>query len=215
MTRRLIGWAAFVLLLTALAYTPRVSGDEPVRDIAYRWESSVIAIVQVGIFVGVVLLLTLGLDRSSFLGLRRPRSWGRAAAIAILVLVATFLVSAAISPFGDPEREQGLIPHTWDSSRAAQFAAFALAVTVLAPVAEELLFRGAGYGLLEPLGPAIAVVVVGVSFGLIHGLVAGFPVIATFGAGLAYLRARTGSIYPCMILHGAFNALALGIGVST
>jgi membrane protease YdiL (CAAX protease family) len=212
---RLIGWAAFVLFLTVLAYVPRVSGEEPAKDVAYRWESSMIAVIQVGIFVGVVLLLTRGLDRRSFLGLRRPRSWWRAAGIAALIVIATLVVSAAVAPFGNPEREQGLVPEHWDSSRAAQFAAFAVAVTMLAPIAEELLFRGVGYGLLEPFGQPAAVVVVGLAFGLIHGLVTGFPVIATFGIGLAYLRARTGSIYPCMILHGAFNALALAIGVTS
>jgi membrane protease YdiL (CAAX protease family) len=36
-----------------------------------------------------------------------------------------------------------------------------------------------------------------------------------FGLGLAFLRARTSSIYPCMILHAVFNASALALGVAT
>ena len=30
-----------------------------------------------------------------------------------------------------------------------------------------------------------------------------------FGAGLAFLRSRTGSVYPGMVVHGAFNSIAL------
>ena len=58
-------------------------------------------------------------------------------------------------------------------------------------------------------------IVVGLAFALIHGLVEGFPIIATFGIGLTYLRAKTGSIYPCILLHAAFNGAALALGVAT
>jgi membrane protease YdiL (CAAX protease family) len=49
----------------------------------------------------------------------------------------------------------------------------------------------------------------------VHGLIAGFAVIAVFGAGLAYLRAKTDSIYPGMLLHASFNAFGLAIGIAT
>jgi len=35
------------------------------------------------------------------------------------------------------------------------------------------------------------------------------PVIAGFGCVLAYVRARTDSAYPGMILHATFNLIAL------
>jgi len=131
------------------------------------------------------------------------------------VIVAVAVVSAAIAPFGSPGKEQGLIPERFDSHRIAQFAAYAVVVTIVAPICEELMFRGVGYGLLEPYGQATAIILVGVAFGLIHGLVAGFLVITTFGIGLAYLRARSESIYPCFILHASFNAAGLALGVAT
>ena len=86
-------------------------------------------------------------------------------------------------------------------------------MTIVGPIVEELTFRGAGYGLLEPYGRTAAVLLVGLSFALIHGLVLGFPVIATFGIGLAYLRSRTESIYPCFVLHATFNAAGLALGI--
>jgi membrane protease YdiL (CAAX protease family) len=212
---RLIGWSAFVLFLTLLAYASRFSAAKPEKDVAYRWGSSISALIEYGIIFSVILLLTRGLDRRSFLALRRPLSWSRAFGISLLVIFAVLVVSAVVGALGNAEKEQGLIPSHWNSHRIAQFAAFAAVVTIAAPVFEELLFRGAGYALLEPFGRNAAVLLVGLSFGLIHGLVIGFPVIATFGIGLAYLRARTESIYPCMILHASFNAIGLALGVAS
>jgi membrane protease YdiL (CAAX protease family) len=76
------------------------------------------------------------------------------------------------------------------------------------------MFRGAGYGFLEPLGRLQAAVLVGIAFALVHGLLIGFPVIATFGIGLAILRGRTDSIYPCILLHATFNAFGLAVGIA-
>src|SRR5256885_5488702 len=41
-----------------------------------------------------------------------------------------------------------------------------------------------------------------------------FPFLAAFGIGLAYLRSRVDSVYPGMIVHGLFNAVALTVAVS-
>lgn len=215
MKARLIGWSLFVGFVSTLAYTAHFSGERPAKDVAYRWDSSILGLVEYAIVLGVVLLLTIGLDRRQFLAVRRPTSWWRAAGISALVIVAVFVVGAVVAPFGDPEQEQGLIPERWDPDRIAQFVAFAAVVTVVAPIVEELMFRGVGYGLLERFGRNAAVVLVGIAFGLIHGLVAGFPVIAAFGIGLAYLRARTDSIYPCILLHASFNAAGLALGITS
>jgi membrane protease YdiL (CAAX protease family) len=39
-------------------------------------------------------------------------------------------------------------------------------------------------------------------------------VLITFGLGLAFLRSRTNSIYPGMILHALFNGVALVLAVT-
>jgi membrane protease YdiL (CAAX protease family) len=215
MNARLIGWGLFVGFFATLAYSSHFNGDRPAKDLAYKWESSISGLLAYAIFFGIVMLLTRGLARRSFLALRRPTSWGLAARISILVIVAVALVSAAVAPFGSPGQEQGLIPERFDSSRIAQFVAYAAVVTVVGPIVEELMFRGVGYGLLERFGRTTAILLVGLAFGLIHGLVAGFPVIATFGIGLAYLRSRTGSIYPCILLHAGFNAAGLALGIAS
>ena len=215
MTARLVVWCLFVAFFASLNYASLFSGDRPPEDVAYRWESSIFALAAYLIFFGIVLLLTIGLDRRRFLAVRRPISWPRAVGISALIIVAVMATGAAVAPFGNPEEEQGLIPQSFDSDRIAQFVAFTVVVVVVAPIVEELMFRGVGYGLLERFGRILAVIIVGVAFRLMHGLVEGFPVIAVFGIGLAYLRLRTGSIYPCMLLHASFNAAGLAIGISS
>jgi membrane protease YdiL (CAAX protease family) len=212
---RLLGWSLFVFVFSTVAYASHFTDGEAPEDVAYRWSSSITGLVVYGLVLGLALLIAKGRRLRTFLGLRRPRSWWRALGISLLVVVAVVVAGALVAPFGNPEEEQGLIPSEWNSHRIAQFTAYAAVVTLVGPLVEELMFRGVGYGLLEPFGRARAVVVVGIAFALIHGLVAGFPVIATFGIGITYLRSRTGSIYPCILLHACYNGLGLAVGVAS
>jgi len=201
--------------MATIAYLGNLTSDRERNDVAYQWETSIATAGQFAVVLGIVLALTWGLDRRAFLALRRPASWWRAAGISALVIVGVLIVGAVVDRFGNAEQEQGLIPDRFDSSRAAQFVAFAAVVVLLAPVVEELMFRGVGYGLLEPFGQTQAILVSGIAFALVHGLLIGFPVIASFGIGLAYLRARTASIYPCIVLHATFNAFGLAVGIAS
>ncbi len=215
MNIRIAAWTAVVLFLSIVGYVSRFTAGAPDDDFAYRWSSSIGGIIEYGLLLGLVVLLTRGLDRRRLLGLRRPTSWWRALGIAVLVVIAVLVAGYAVAPFGNPGKEQGLVPSEWNSHRIAQFAAFAVVVALIGPVVEELMFRGVGYGLLEPFGPGRAVLTVGIAFALIHGLIAGFPVIATFGIGITYLRSRTASILPCILLHVCYNGLGLALGVTT
>jgi CAAX protease family protein len=214
MPGRLAGWLVFVLALTALAYAARLADTETPDDLAYRWSSSVAALVQYGLMLGVLLLIARGLPRREMFALRRPGSWPRALGLAFLSLLAIWAASAALAPFLDASDEQGLVPDDWDSSRAGAFVAFFLVVAVLAPVVEELTYRGLGFTLLAPYGTWVAILVTGVLFGAAHGLVAGLPVLTIFGIVVAWLRSRTGSVYPSMLLHGVFNGTALLLSIT-
>lgn len=218
---RLVAWLGFVLGLTAINYLGRFATDgEAPDDVAYQWESSIAVIVQFGLMLGALLLITIGLPKRSLFGLRRPTSWARALGLVVACLVLIYLGSLAytgiLSLIGDydPTEEQGLVPDGWDSSRIAPFVAFFLAVTVLTPIVEELTYRGVGFGLVRPYGVVLAIVGTGFLFGLTHGLLIGLPVLAFFGIVVGWLRSRTDSIYPAMLLHAAFNAVALLVAVS-
>ncbi len=90
---------------------------------------------------------------------------------------------------------------------------FALGAGVLAPIAEELLFRGLLFRALTKFGLPAALVVSGAVFGALHaGAVPAklLPLLAVLGALLALLYAMTGSIVAPMCLHAFINATSVG-----
>lgn len=213
---KLYAWLAFVGIFAALNYSSRfASSGSTDRNVLYTWSAAVGGLVEMGIILGIVLLIARGRPRDEYLGLRRPSSWRLAAGLAALVLIGVFVLSGILSPLLQPGQEQGLVPKNWQASHAAAFVANFAVVALLAPAVEEITFRGLGYRLLEPFGRWTAILLVGLAFGLAHGLVEALPILAAFGAGLAYIRMRTGSVYPGMIVHATFNSLVLIVAVAT
>jgi membrane protease YdiL (CAAX protease family) len=211
---RLIAWLALVGALAALAYVGRASEGDPPEDVLYRYETAVGSAILYGLVFAIVLLLCRGASARELLALRRPQSWGRAALISLAIFGIMLVLGAALDPFLDAGEEQGLTPEDWDADRAAAFAANAAVVAGMAPVVEELTYRGLGFSLLERFGQTAAIVLTGVLFGLGHGLVVALPILTAFGLGLAYLRSRTSSIYPSIVLHSLFNALSLALALT-
>jgi CAAX protease family protein len=105
----------------------------------------------------------------------------------------------------------------------AALVAAAVFVCAIAPMCEEFFFRGFVFGALRniPLrigrvdgGPWIAAVLTGILFGLAHTGSASSQYLLPLGFlgfVLCLVRWRTRSLYPCMALHSANNALALGV----
>jgi membrane protease YdiL (CAAX protease family) len=211
---RLLAWLALVGAQILLNYSIRASSGTPDRNAVYHYSTSIGAVI----FYGVVFVLLLAISRDeagALLALRRPRSWGGAARTAGLVIVGVVVFEYALNPLLHPDREQGLTPTHWEASHAGAFAMSFVALAVVGPFVEEATFRGLGYSLLEPYGTVFAVLAIGLLFGLAHGLVQALPILVALGVGLAYLRAKSDSLYPCVILHGVFNAIALTLSVTT
>ena len=179
------------------------------------------ALIQYGIMLGILLLIARGLPKRELFALRRPVSWARSLGLAALSLAAIYLAAfvyeRALSVFGnwDPSEEQGLVPDGWDSSRAPAFIAFFVVVTLVAPAVEELTYRGLGISLLLPWGAVLAVGATGLLFGAAHGLLVALPILTVFGLVVGWLRVRTNSVYPGIVLHGTFNAIALIASVAS
>lgn len=85
---------------------------------------------------------------------------------------------------------------------------FIIAIVIAAPVSEELLFRGYAFSAWLPkFGPWATALVTSVLFTALHfhyGPV-GLMSVFLFGLGLAFLRFKTGSIYPCILVHSLIN----------
>ena len=88
-------------------------------------------------------------------------------------------------------------------------------MVVVAPIVEELTFRGVGFAVLRPFGAAVAVIGTAVAFAAVHGLVDGFVPLLVFGLAIGFLRLKTESVYPGMLFHAFFNAAALAIAFAS
>lgn len=214
MTSPLALWTTFVVAFASLSYTLRFAEGKPPKDVLYQWGTVAGELIQYAV-IALIVYGIAGLGRRrQLLALRRPTSWRRALAIGIgigvLMVVLTYTLGAVLNP----GREQGVTPDTWEPAHAAAYVANGIVICFVAPFVEEVTFRGLGYSLLMRWGRWTAIVLVGVTFALAHGLVQAFPFLLVLGSALAYLRSRVDSVYPGMVVHGAFNAVALAVAVS-
>ena len=217
---RLAAWTGLVGVIAALNYAARISGSSSAtsntNNEVYSYATFGSGMILYAIWLGIVLWIAA--PRWDLLALRNPRSWPRAAGLAIAVVIAVYAVEGIVSVIPLPEspgKEQGLAPTHWEPAHAGAFAANLALFALVAPLVEELTFRGLGQSLLSFLGRWPSIVLVGLSFGLAHGLVEALLVLVPFGIALAWLRDRTASVYPGVIVHGLFNGIALAVAVST
>jgi membrane protease YdiL (CAAX protease family) len=214
---RLACWTALVAAIAGLNYYARFtdSSSSSGRDEIYSWSAFTGGLIVYAVWLGLVIAIAA--DRTDLLALRRPRSsWGRALGVALGGIVAIYVVSGIVSVIPlpqSPSNEQGLTPTQWEPRYAAAFAANVVLFAVVAPFVEELMFRGLGQSLLRFLGRWPSIVLVGVAFGASHGLVEALLVLVPFGIVVAYVRDRTDSVYPGMLVHAAFNGAALALSV--
>ena len=155
-----------------------------------------------------------GAGGPSQLGLRLTRwrsalKWMAGVWLGFLIFSATWITLLGIDDRQDVPDELGA-----DESTLA-LVGVAILVTVMAPICEEIFFRGFFFRSLRNWrGPWVAAVITGLVFGAVHAF--GSPIgfllpLAAFGFGLSVLYWRTGSLLPCIALHALNNSLALGV----
>ena len=86
-----------------------------------------------------------------------------------------------------------------------------IAIVIMAPIVEELLFRGAieGYLLRKWKHPAGAIVFSSLVFGLVHGNWVQAPFAFVIGLALGWMYYRTGSLLPGILMHFVNNSTAV------
>lgn len=139
-------------------------------------------------------------------------------AFMIYMLLTGILVSIAVNAFSIDINQEQILPFNQAMLAVRwQYLIAFLTMVVLAPVAEELLFRGYLYGKLRnSFSPWLAVLVVSVVFGLAH-LWVGIEkplqwavAIDTFALSIVMCAAReyTGAIWVPIYMHMIKNGLA-------
>jgi membrane protease YdiL (CAAX protease family) len=209
--RRLALWFALIAFFIAVQYAGRSTGT-PETDPLYKWSFAVGSVIQEAIFLLIVLAIAgFSIER---LGLRLPALKWRAVGLVVGSFFAVQIFEFIYIAIAHPGNEQGLTPDAWQPSHAAAYVANGVVVCTLVPFVEELTFRGLGFYLLRPYGKWVAILGTGLLFGLSHGLLLSLPILIIFGCVLAWLRERTDSVVPGMVLHGTFNLVALVAAVA-
>jgi uncharacterized protein len=141
--------------------------------------------------------------------IRAAAGWTVLAWVCFFVFSAAWAAALGITESDDLPEELGV-----DGSTAA-LVAVAILVCVVAPIAEELFFRGFCFtALRRTLGMLPAAALTGIIFGAIHlgGTDIEFIVpLMVFGFFLCLLYVWTDSLIPCIVLHALNNSLALGV----
>lgn len=182
-------------------------------------------LIQQGAFVGIswVLLKKFGSSwaQIGLRGLPTRADWLQGLACGIVLLLMSALAEAALNVLMGGGYAESLGRED-QSSRAIQEAVRALSdsiwlwaglglfVVVLAPITEEIFFRGVLYNALKRrLGHGWAAPINGVIFAAIHLSWIGFLPRLLMGWLLANFYQRSGSLWVPIIAHGVNNAAAL------
>jgi membrane protease YdiL (CAAX protease family) len=107
------------------------------------------------------------------------------------------------------DERQKLVEEIVNRPELLRSAGFLLLVCVAVPLLEEFLFRGILYtGLRAWVDARVAILFSGVIFGVLHGVSAAIP-IACFGFFLGYVRERSASLLPAVLVHMVHNGTTL------
>jgi membrane protease YdiL (CAAX protease family) len=202
-------WLAVSGVLVLLGFIGASQGsDSTGNDILYDADLAIGGVVFYGLMIAVSIAIARAYPRPfDALGFRPFR--GRWVWIALAVVAAAAVVAVAVEPFLHGGEDQGFRADRWQPEHAEAFAANVLVLVLLGPFAEELFFRGLGVRVLAQYGGLVAILVTGVIFGLVHGLLGALPPLVLFGIGLAWVRLRSASVWPTFLGHAAYN----GFGV--
>lgn len=135
-----------------------------------------------------------------------PAAKSLAAALGALFVIFTvnmsmgFLPSESVEEF--TEASQNLYAYSlWQAFLTNAF---------LVPVLEEVIFRGVLFSRLQKVMPNVVVALItSVLFGLMHGQIIWILFAFTVGLLLSYVRIKTGSIQPTIMMHVLINSYAV------
>jgi membrane protease YdiL (CAAX protease family) len=153
---------------------------------------------------GLRLVPPTGLGRSMLIGLSMAiPAW-------IGATVLAYLATTVLNALGFPE-EVGVVDQVLGRG---DLTVLLVAVVIVAPVAEELFFRGVVYNAWErERGPRAALLGSAALFAAIHASLFALLPIFALGVALALVYRSTRSLPAVMTMHAGFNAISVVIAL--
>lgn len=208
-----VSWIVGIYLWLSLAQIAALKAMEGVHAIgvADLWVSIVFQVVMAGM---VILVMSPRVHVPVWLGLGWRR-WRELWILAPLSVAFMWLLFGILQAVGYTSWLESLDFETMQESvRALQkkedlgfLILMRFSAIVVAPVCEEVVFRGYLYGVAKRYcGPVAAALSSALIFSAAHASVAALLPLALFGLLLAWLYERTGSLWAPIAAHACFNA---------
>jgi membrane protease YdiL (CAAX protease family) len=205
---------AGVLGLWMISVIAQSVGTAPVITLPSIVANSVVYLSLVAGIVGVMGFRRLSVTEVFGLSLGK---FPKAAATGLIWLVITyplilatqFLVQRLI---GSADDSQAIVRYFLTHPDLKHRAAIILMAVVVAPVAEEVLFRGYLYGVIRRYcGRIAAIAVSSLLFAAIHVHLPSAPGLLLLAVTLCLLLERTGSLWATITMHSLFNASTIAM----
>ncbi len=172
-----------------------------------------------GLVLGIVALVLSSLVRNGrtingLFGLDRVPLWKAFVVGAILIFAAYPLLELGqrvTSQFGNgPEDLQELVKVFWSSRDTTLRFAIFLSAAIVAPIAEEIFFRGLIYGVAKRFGGLFSAALFNSAlFAFIHGNIPNFGPLFVLALLLTLAYEYSGSLYVPMCMHALLNSSML------
>ena len=207
-------WSILAGLQVAAAWAFTDSGEPRQDELIYEYEFALSVPLVYALLIGLTFAIATAFGRPlPALGLRGFRYRWMWIAFGVIVLALLIEVVFQLVFQVDAGEAQGVLPETWQPERLPALVVNALVVVTVVPFAEELFYRGLGVRALQIFGAPIAIVVTALVFGFAHGILVALPGLVALALGLAWVRFRSDSVWPCVLAHGLYNGLVLAIAV--
>ena len=215
-----VGWvSAFAASLAAVIVATLVVADldSPDADLLDSLSIAGLVLLQVPLWLGLLgtplLARRYGLDWRSQLGWRMRAidvPVGLAIGVVMQLVALPLLYWPIFKVFGDldvegPARELAELAVT-----PLDVALLLVMTVVMAPIAEEVFFRGLVQGALrDRVGPGWAVVIASTAFGITHVQGVQLPALVLVGVVHGLLVLRTGRLGMAVWSHASFNVVTV------
>ncbi len=170
-------------------------------------------LVQFLATIGFVYLFAVLFPRGQWkdLGISkaRPGSYFRYGVIGGILLIIMVLVIGYVLKYLQPDLQPQYYEEMLRSAtRLSDFLVILVVGAILAPLSEELFYRGMIYPVFRKhLGPVWGAILAGLVFGMAHWDFWRTIPLALGGIGLCYIYEKSGSILVSAVAHGVWNGV--------